>query len=167
MFTGWSLSLGDEFAAAIRRQLLADDHFAVAFGPNGIQRWAYYEETGINRTRPCYMLVVQGWRFSRGPGHETGEIDILEVVEFEERNRALGDAEPSPAAVFEHRNYVIHRAGGLRDGNGVLLPNHITKLAGWTPPVQPGLNEGKRFYAAGYVFTYEYERAIPRRPTNG
>lgn len=163
MFPGWDLSLGDEYAAAIQRQLLADDKFSTAFGPNGIQRWPHYEETGINRTRPCYMIVVQGWRFTRGPGMERGEIDILEVIEYEERNRALLEIEASPAAVFERRNNVIQRAGGLRDGNSRLLPNYSTKLSGWTSPVQPGMPE-KRFYAAGFVFTHLYERDIPRRP---
>lgn len=167
MFPGWPPFLGDELAEAIRRQLLEDDHFAEHFGPNKLQRWAYYEETGKNRARPCYMLIVQGWRtVERISAQERGEIDILEVVEFEERDRALDDGEPSTAAVFEHRSRVIQAAGGLRDGNGRLLPNHLTKLAGWTPPVQPGLPD-KRFYAAGIVFTYSYERDLPARRLHG
>lgn len=167
MFPGWPLSLGDEYAAAIRRQLLENDRFATTFGPNGIQRWPYYEETGINRQRrPCYLLIVQSWTFTRGPGMERGEIGILEVVEFERRSTALGNEEPSAAAVFEHRNDVIQRAGGLRDANGVLLPNYTTRLSGWTPPIQPGAPE-KDFFAFGFIFTHLYERDIPRGAGNG
>ncbi len=167
MLAGWSLSLGDELANAIRRQLLEDPQFARDFGPNGIQRWAYYEETGKNRTRPCYMIIVQGHRIvERISAQERGEIDVLEVVEFEERDRALAEEEPSPGAIFEWRTAVIQAAGGLRDGNGRLLPNHLTNLAGWTPPVQPGLPE-KKFYAAGIVFTYAYERDLPARRIHG
>lgn len=167
MFPGWALSIGDEMASAIRRQLLQDGQFAQHFGPNRLQRWPYYEESGKNRTRPCYMIIVQGHRVvERISAQERGEVDILEVVEFEERDHALGDEEASPGAIFERRTQVIQAAGGLRDANNVLLPNHLTQLAGWTPPIQPGLPE-KKFFAAGIVFTYSYERDLPARRIHG